>query len=49
MEINTGSSNSWGLDTQSEYLFGRILFCDNQVLDNDSYRDGCDNLFTRSY
>ncbi len=41
--------NSWGLDISSpgEYLSGRILFCDNDVLFNDSYRDGCDNLFTK--
>ncbi|HEX6222872.1 MAG TPA: hypothetical protein VFZ52_00580, partial [Chryseolinea sp.] len=39
--------NSWGLElsSPSEYLHGRILFCDNQVVLNDSYRDGCDNLF----
>jgi hypothetical protein len=42
--------NSWGLDLSSvsEYLHGRILFCDNQVLFNDTYRDGCDNLFNKS-
>jgi hypothetical protein len=41
--------SSWGLDlsSPSEYLYGRILFCSNQVLFNDSYRDGCDNLFDR--
>lgn len=41
--------NLWGLDitTQSNYLYGRILFCDNQVLFNNSYIDGCDNLFNR--
>ena len=41
---------SWGLDlsTPSEFLSGRILFCDDQVLFNDSYRDGCDNLFYKS-
>ncbi len=42
-------SNAWGLDlnTSSEYLYGRILFCNNQVMFNDSYRDGCDNLFVK--
>jgi len=42
--------NSWGLDisSPSEFLYGRLLFCDNQVLFNDSYIDGCDNLFTKS-
>jgi hypothetical protein len=41
--------SSWGLDlsSSSEYLYGHILFCGNQVLFNDSYRDGCDNLFVR--
>jgi hypothetical protein len=43
-------ATSWGLElsSSSAYLNGRILFCDNQVLFNDSYRDGCDNLFNRS-
>jgi hypothetical protein len=42
-------SNSCRLDlsSASEYLYGRILFCDDQVLFNDSYRDGCDNLFIK--
>ena len=42
--------SSWGLDisSPSEYLFGRILFCGNQVLFNDSYIDGCDNLFKKN-
>jgi len=42
--------NSWGLElsSASEYLHGRILLCDNQVLFNDSYRDGCDNLFNKN-
>jgi len=42
--------NSWGLDLSSvsDYLYGRILFCDKQVLFNDSYRDGCDNLFNKN-
>jgi hypothetical protein len=41
--------NSWGLDlsSRSEYLYGRILFCHNQVLFNNSYIDGCDNLFNK--
>lgn len=43
-------SNMWGLDLTSpnDYLYGRILFCDNQVLFNNSYIDGCDNLFLKS-
>lgn len=43
-----GNSWSLGLSSASEYLNGRILFCDNQALFNDSYRDGCDNLFNKS-
>ena len=42
--------SSWGLDlsSASEFLYGRIFFCDDtQVLFNDSYRDGCDNLFNK--
>ena len=35
------------LDTPSIYLYGRILLCENQVVFNDSYIDGCDNLFER--
>jgi hypothetical protein len=40
-------SNMWGLDltSPSDYLYGRIIFCENQVLFNNSYIDGCDNLF----
>ncbi len=43
-------SNMYGLDLSqfSEYLNGRILFCNNEILFNDSYRDGCDNLFGKS-
>ena len=41
--------NSWGLhmSSASEILYGRILFCGNEVLFNDSYIDGCDNLFNQ--
>lgn len=35
------------LDHKSGYLYGRILICDNEVLFNHSYIDGCDNLFLR--
>jgi hypothetical protein len=43
-------SNMWGLDLTfpSNYLYGRILLCNNQVLFNNSYIDGCDNLFVKS-
>lgn len=43
-----GSSFALDLSQESEFLYGRILFCGNQVLFNDSYRDGCDNLFVKS-
>jgi len=45
--IPGGNVDSWQLDmsSPSEYLYGMILFCDNQVLFNNSYIDGCDNLF----
>ena len=41
--------NAWGfnLTSLSEYLYGRILFCNNQVMFNDSYIDGCDNVFSK--
>jgi hypothetical protein len=35
------------LDKPSNYLSGIIYLCDNQVLFNDSYRDGSDNIFVR--
>jgi hypothetical protein len=43
-------TNMYGLDlTQPcEYLYGRILFCNDELLFNDSYRDGCDNLFGKT-
>ena len=43
-------SNMYGLDLSQpgQYLYGRILFCSNEVLFNDSYRDGCDNVFNKS-
>ncbi|MEJ7823438.1 MAG: hypothetical protein WKF85_14030 [Chitinophagaceae bacterium] len=43
-----GNLYELNLSQPSQYLYGRILFCDKQVLFNDSYRDGCDNLFTKS-
>ena len=41
--------SSWGLNltSPSNYLYGRIYFCEKQLLFNDSYRDGCDNLFVK--
>jgi hypothetical protein len=40
-------TNSWGLDltSPSEFLYGRILFCKNELMFNNSYVDGCDNIF----
>jgi hypothetical protein len=44
-------SNMWGLEMtpQSEYLYGRIVFCKNQVLfDNtDVNGEGCYHLFSK--
>jgi len=41
---------SWRLDLTSPsiYLNGRILFCTKQILFNNSYIDGCDNLFEKA-
>jgi hypothetical protein len=36
------------LNKPSIYLYGRIVLCDNQVLFNNSYIDGSDNLFVRT-
>ena len=43
-----GTSSGIDLSAPSEFLYGRILFCANQVLFADSYQDGCDNLFNKS-
>jgi len=41
-------NNAWGLEpTLNIFLFGRILFCNNKVMFNDSYIDGCDNVFAK--
>ena len=47
--IGKVDTNNWGLQTSSpsRYLFGYILFCDNQVMFSDSYIDGADNLFDK--
>ncbi len=44
------NNNSWGLNlsSASTYLYGLILFCDNQLLFNNSVVDGCDNLFEKT-
>lgn len=36
------------LNKPSTYLYGRIVLCENQVLFNNSYIDGSDNLFVRT-
>lgn len=36
------------LNKPSTYFYGRILLCENQVLFNNSYIDGSDNLFVRT-
>jgi len=35
------------LNNPSTYLYGRIVLCENQVLFNNSYIDGSDNLFIK--
>ena len=35
------------LNKPSTYLYGRIVLCENQVLFNNSYIDGSDNLFIK--
>jgi hypothetical protein len=49
--LKSMGSNMWGLDMtqQSEYLNGRIVFCKNQVLfDNtDVNGEGCYHLFSK--
>lgn len=40
----------YGLDLSqpSQYLYGKILFCSNDLLFNGSSNDLCDNLFSKS-
>ena len=47
--LKTVDINAWGLHltSPSEYLYGRILFCNNKIMFNDSYIDGCDNVFVK--
>jgi hypothetical protein len=49
-EIVVEDRTKWGLKLSqaTPYFYGAILFCKQQVLFNDSYRDGCDNLFIKS-
>ena len=48
-KLEQANHKTWqlNLSSRSDYLYGRILFCDNQVLFNQSYLDGCDNLFNK--
>ena len=48
-KLQTVGGSVWELDlsSSSEYLYGGILFCNNKVMFNDSYRDGCDNVFVK--
>ena len=48
LKIEDGDMFGLSVDTASQFLYGRILLCDNHVLFNDSYKDGADNLFTRT-
>ena len=47
--LKSSDSGTWELELSSgsRYLNGRILLCDNHVLFNNSYIDGCDNAFTK--
>jgi hypothetical protein len=44
-----GDSNTFelNLSTPGEYLYGRILLCGDQLVFNNSYLDGSDELFNR--
>ena len=48
-DLKIVDTNSWGLDltSSSEYLYGRILFCNSQIMFNNRYIDGCDNVFVK--
>jgi hypothetical protein len=39
----------WGIESSAsgDYIIGRILFCKDELLFSDSYRDGCDKLFRK--
>ena len=47
--LKTVDINAWGLHltSPSEYLYGSILFCNNKIMFNGSYIDGCDNVFVK--
>lgn len=42
-------TGEWQIEVQqpSEYLYGHIYICGNELLFEDSYRDGCNNLFEK--
>lgn len=50
-KLKSLGNNMWGLDMtpQSEYLYGRIVFCKNEVLFDSTYvnGEGCYNLFNK--
>lgn len=48
-KLSLVEDNAWELDLTdpSEFLYGYILFCDDQVLFYASYRDGCNNFFNK--
>jgi len=48
LKIVDFNSYELAVNEPSVYLYGRILLCENQVLFNNSYIDGSDNLFTRT-
>ena len=47
--LKTVDINAWGLHltSPSEYLYGRVLFCNNKIMFNNSYLDACDNVFVK--
>jgi hypothetical protein len=49
-QLKNDDSGGFELETDhlGSMLYGHILLCEDKLLFNDSYRDGFDNLFTRS-
>lgn len=48
-EVVDGDADLFALNVEPavDALYGRILFCDGSVLFDNSYVDGCDNIFKR--
>lgn len=47
--LSSLSNTEWVLEltNPSEYTYGVVYICENQLLLMDSYRDGCDHLYER--